>query len=63
MLKPTYWLTRFNPCYSGSNSKMKPKDGILTIIIRFNPCYSGSNSKIKYLDVNLDVKRMFQSLL
>ena len=54
----------FNPCYSGSNSK------ILTNPVAqkqfdmcFNPCYSGSNSKIYTDEQTARAELLFQSLL
>ena len=41
-------LTCFNPCYSGSNSKMNESPVNKQSAKRFNPCYSGSNSKMRF---------------
>ena len=39
--------TSFNPCYSGSNSKIRLENFVEILEnYSFNPCYSGSNSKI-----------------
>ena len=39
----------FNPCYSGSNSKILVFPSSQMNDPSFNPCYSGSNSKIIWL--------------
>ena len=55
--------TSFNPCYSGSNSKIASVKTKKLLEARFNPCYSGSNSKMKMLLDDDLVNLLFQSLL
>ena len=53
----------FNPCYSGSNSKIKKVEHVYALAKGFNPCYSGSNSKMTTGNYAHSATTGFQSLL